>query len=271
MSNGNLELLPVSSSQNQPRQPTHSTSRVITLGPCRIESGNQLADQSDKIARNLPVGMTDSQKLKETCSQKVKETGSHNRLKEKPAWSETGGSFSGGNGQKEYLPSVAPKGEKRRSAKRGRFEDRLERLSQNFDFSPESEPSDLNMSKTKTAVPTFASACANTDRNMTESPQKSFLKNATKFGAKLSSLIERKNSSPWGRGGCDEVSGSDTDMEAENQSHQKKGRQVRANLSLSRKGTPQKNSPLKRPCEIKSEPEDDGYPGRRKNSKLCRY
>ena len=275
----NQQRQPIS---NQPRQPIPIISKVIPVAPCHLESGNLKANQSNKISRNQSVSVADSQKLKvassknvtatssqqlkETGSQKVMETGILNRLKEKIVQTQTGSIFAGGNGQKENLTSVATMAEKRRilCAKRSRFEDRLERLSQNFNSPPESESSAALKSATTSAINVK-------NRKETESPEKTFLKNATKFGAKLSSLIESRNSSPGGRGGCDEVSGSDTDMESESQSRHNKAKRVRASLSLSRKGTPQKSSPMKRPSEIKSEPEEDGYPGRRKKSKLCRY
>ena len=259
---------------HQPRQSLPSYSKVIPGAPCRLESGNKTANQSNKISKHHPASVFDYQKMKatgsqkgnENGSQKVVETGILNRMKEKIVQTQTGSSIAGGKVQKEKLTSVATMAEKRHilCAKRSRFEDRLERLSQNFNSPPESESSAASKSATTSAI-------NNKNRKETESPEKTFLKNATKFGAKLSSLIGSRNSSPGGRGGCDEVSGSDTDMESESQSRHNKAKRVRASLSLSRKGTPQKSSPMKRPSEIKSEPEEDGYPGRRKKSKLCRY
>ena len=269
---------------NQPNRQSPSTSKVIQVAPCQLESGKLIKNQASKNPKIQTASVTESQKMTTTGSQKMttgsqkmttngsqkmKQTGSQkvsdpsilNKVQEKIIKSKTVSSIVVGNEQKEKLASTAHIAKKGHipSAKRSRFEDRLERLSQNFDSSPE-----------ESSAPSKPAAI-NSARNETESPEKQFLMNAKRFGAKLSSLIKNRSRSPVGGGGCDGMSGSDTDMNSESQSHGKKGKSTRASLSLSRKGTPQKSSPMKRSWEIKSEPEEDGYPGRRKKSKLCRW
>ena len=242
---------------NRPNQQIPHTSKVIPVAPCQLESGKPFTNQANKNPKTHPVTFTGSQKSK----QKVNDPSILNKVQEKIIKSKTGSSIVVGNEQKEKLASTAHVAKKGhiQSAKRSRFEDRLERLSQNFDSSPEESSASSKP------------AAINSARNETESPEKQFLMNAKRFGAKLSSLIKNRSRSPVGGEGCGGVSGSEADMNLESQSHgNKRGKQARASLSLSRKGTPQKSSPMKRSWEIKSEPEEDGYPGRRKKSKLCR-
>lgn len=249
LSKGNLELLPSVQSENQLRQPYLCTDKV--LGRCQLAAGVQSERSPGK------------EKLLKSGSQKFQEAGMHRLMKIDSHALNVAPSY-GGRIQKENSPGVEGMDKKRLHGGRKRFEDRLERLSQGLNTPSDAETTDAGSASVKKL-----SAISNKKkRDFTSSSRKSLPKNATKFGDRLSSLIERRNSSPGGRGGGDEVSDSDTDKELDSQSSHKKDRH-RTNLSLSRKGTPQMNN-TKKPTDIKTEPEDNDYPRRKKKAKLSK-
>ena len=212
--------------------------------------------------------------------------------------------------KKENKSATAESKEETQSGSKGRrFQDRLETLSQNFDSHHDDVNSGVDVgksvkkrvhtSKSQTASPAVGNNSAVSAALLHSkhkgvvlpSPEKTFLKEASTFGAKISSLMKRKAPLQKESDSSDKgsSSGSESDINSSPNFSQilkkrkessdtkggesrKKRRTVRASLSLSRRNTPQKKeSPLKSPSRIKTEPEDDGYYGQRRKVKLCKY
>ena len=210
----------------------------LKSSPLQLESDRQLINR-----KNLQAGFQHRNKKDGKYSEKF----SNNRLtaseplplKHKEKQSET------------VLPKRSDEKEKNRGK---RFHDRLECLSQNFNLPPDNEIGSDAITDTKTSVHFKSASTVN-------------------LNAIHSTISEHGNKTVHISGSSNrDIVKRSTE---ESTSTQKKGRTVRASLSLSRKDTPKKDEarvelPLSHLSTIKTEPEDDGYFRPRKKPRLCK-